>query len=90
MTENKSESYSECVVDSIALWKDDSEKAKEERVSANREYKRSTAVKLSFIVICGLIAIVVMGVSLTAGQYDIGFLSRLRLFISISLAIFRM
>lgn len=70
MNENE---YSECVSDSVAVWKDKTPGLEKALSESSYEYRRSNAVKVSFIVICILVALVVIGFSLTVGDYSIGF-----------------
>lgn len=66
--------YSESVSDSIRMWRDDSTEASVELDNASSEYRRSIVIKIGFIITCIFVAVVVMGISLTIGDYEIGFL----------------
>lgn len=69
-----SDNYSECVSDSLRAWSDSSETSESEFQDSSREYRRSIVLKIGFIIVCIIIAIFVVGVTLTIGDYDIGFL----------------
>lgn len=69
-----SDNYSECVSDSLRAWSDSSETSESEFQDSSREYRRSIVLKIGFIIVCIIIAIFVVGVTLTIGDYNIGFL----------------
>lgn len=69
-----SDSYSECVGDSIRAWSDSSKESESEFHEASGEYRRSIVLKIGFILVCIVMAFLVVGVTLTIGDYDIGFL----------------
>lgn len=69
-----SDSYSECVSDSLRAWSDTSETSESEFQDSSREYRRSIVLKIGFIIVCIVVAILVVGVTLTIGDYNIGFL----------------
>ena len=67
-------SYSECVSDSLRTWRDDSEESEVQFRESSGEYRRSIVLKIGFIIVCVVVAFLVIGVTLTIGDYDIGFL----------------